>query len=496
MRVKGAVVVITGAAGGIGRATALRFARSGAHVVLAGRRAEALEEVAAECRARGVQALAVPTDITDAAAVDRLARRAVERFGRIDVWVNCASVGLFASVADSPLEDVRRLLDVNVMGYVHGARAALGQMRTQGSGVLVNVSSVIGVVPQPYSFAYAMAKAAVRALSVSLRSELRLAGLTNTEYLVIPSRVADERLEEVHVGSRAALYRYRDVLPRAFLVGATEVLAGDAALERYLSEEFDARSTVILEELGEEHLRTGEPIVYTSADSVFQVAAHVDVVPLATLYAWCEAAREILQGEHAVARVIARPFTGRPGAFERLGADRQDYSLAPPHATVLDALLAAGREVIGVGKIPDIFAHRGFSHEVPSADNDDGVSRTLEQMRKRPHGLIFTNLVEFDSLYGHRRDPQGYADALEAFDERLPELLATTEPGDTLLLVSDHGNDPTWPGTDHTREHGLLLAYRPDQAPEDLGTRATFADVGATVAATLGVPWNGPGTAF
>ena len=147
MRVKGAVVVITGAAGGIGRATALRFARSGAHVVLAGRRAEALEEVAAECRARGVQALAVPTDITDAAAVDRLARRAVERFGRIDVWVNCASVGLFASVADSPLEDVRRLLDVNVMGYVHGARAALGQMRTQGSGVLVNCMGAVFRAP-------------------------------------------------------------------------------------------------------------------------------------------------------------------------------------------------------------------------------------------------------------------------------------------------------------------------------------------------------------
>lgn len=188
MRVKGAVVVITGAAGGIGRATALRFARTGAHVVLAGRRTEALEEVAARCRSRGVRALAVPTDVTDAAAVDRLAQRTVEQFGRIDVWVNCASVGLFASVADSPLEDVRRLLDVNVMGYVHGARAALAHMRRQGAGVLVNVSSVIGVVPQPYGFAYAMAKAAVRALSVSLRSELRLAGVRGIDVVtVIPA---------------------------------------------------------------------------------------------------------------------------------------------------------------------------------------------------------------------------------------------------------------------------------------------------------------------
>ena len=272
--------------------------------------------------------------------------------------------------------------------------------------------------------------------------------------------------------------------------------AFDAATGRGHLGNRPASGTVILDELGAEHLRTGEPIVYTSADSVFQVAAHVDVVPLETLYAWCRAAREILRGEHAVARVIARPFSGRPGAFERLGADRQDFSLEPPHPTVLDALLAAGREVVGVGKIPDIYAHRGFSREVPTTDNDDGVSRTLEQMRRRPHGLIFTNLVEFDSLYGHRRDPEGYADALKAFDDRLPELLATTGQGDVLLLVSDHGNDPTWHGTDHTREYGLLLAYAPGRPGHDLGTRATFADVGATVADLLGVEWDGVGTSF
>ncbi len=272
--------------------------------------------------------------------------------------------------------------------------------------------------------------------------------------------------------------------------------AFDAATGRGHLGNRPASGTVILDELGAEHLRTGEPIVYTSADSVFQVAAHVDVVPLETLYAWCRAAREILRDENAVARVIARPFTGRPGAFERLGADRQDFSLEPPHPTVLDALLAAGREVVGVGKIPDIYAHRGFSREVPTTDNDDGVSRTLEQMRRRPHGLIFTNLVEFDSLYGHRRDPEGYADALKAFDDRLPELLATTGQGDVLLLVSDHGNDPTWHGTDHTREYGLLLAYAPGRPGRDLGTRATFADVGATVADLLGVEWDGVGTSF
>ena len=259
---------------------------------------------------------------------------------------------------------------------------------------------------------------------------------------------------------------------------------------------YPASGTEIIAELGEEHLRTGEPIVYTSADSVFQVAAHVDVVPLQTLYRWCEGARRILTGEHSVARVIARPFTGEAGAFERLGAQRHDYSVEPPTPTVLDALKAAGKEVIGVGKIPDIYAHRGFTQEVPSGSNMEGVDRTLELMRRKPNGLIFTNLVEFDSLYGHRRDPAGYARALVEADARIPELLQAVGPEDTLLIVSDHGNDPTWTGTDHTREYGLLLAYRPGQAPQNLGTRETFADVGATVAKTLGVPWNGPGTPF
>jgi len=257
-----------------------------------------------------------------------------------------------------------------------------------------------------------------------------------------------------------------------------------------------ASGTVILDELGARHLATAEPIVYTSADSVFQIAAHVDVVPLETLYAWCEAARAILTGDHAVARVIARPFEGSPGAFRRLGEARHDYSLEPPERTVLDALVAHGREVVGIGKIPDIYSHRGFTAEVRSSSNLDGVERTLAAMRERPNGLVFTNLVEFDSLYGHRRDPQGYAAALRDVDARLPDLLAETGPGDALLFVSDHGNDPTWHGTDHTREHGLLLAYAPGRTGIDLGTRASFTDVGATVADLLGVPWDGHGTSF
>ncbi len=273
-----------------------------------------------------------------------------------------------------------------------------------------------------------------------------------------------------------------------------EVMAAfDEATGRGHLGNYPASGTEIIAELGEEHMRTGDPIVYTSADSVFQVATHVDVVPLETLYAWCEAARQILTGQHSVARVIARPFTGQPGSFERLGAQRHDYSVEPPTDTVLDVLKAAGKEVVGVGKIPDIFAHRGFTREVAAGSNLEGLERTLELMKERPDGLVFTNLVEFDSLYGHRRDPEGYAQALRDVDDRLPQLLEATHPDDVLIMVSDHGNDPTWPGTDHTREYGLLLVHSPGTPVKGLGTRATFADVGATVASLLGVAWNGPG---
>lgn len=257
-----------------------------------------------------------------------------------------------------------------------------------------------------------------------------------------------------------------------------------------------ASGTVILDELGETHLQTGDPIVYTSADSVFQIAAHVDEVPLETLYRWCEGARDLLRGEYAVARVIARPFSGEPGSFYRFGEARKDYSLAPPHPTVLDALKAAGKGVVGVGKIPDIYSHQGFTGEIHTDSNMDGIDKTLLEMAKRPDGLVFCNLVEFDSLYGHRRDPEGYARALHETDSRLPELLAAVGEGDWLLFVSDHGNDPTHQGTDHTREYGLLLAYSPGVAGTDLGTRSSFADVGATVAELLGVAWAGAGESF
>jgi phosphopentomutase len=280
--------------------------------------------------------------------------------------------------------------------------------------------------------------------------------------------------------------RFPDDLMRSF----------DAATGRPHLGNRPASGTAILDELGEEHVATGAPIVYTSADSVFQLAAHVDVVPLEALYAWCRAARELLTGPLGVARVIARPFAGGPGAWRRLGEHRKDLSLAPHAPTVLNALEEAGREVVGVGKIGDIFAGSGITRDVHVANDVEGVERTLEAMRERPHGLVFTNLVEFDALYGHRRDPIGYARALADFDARLPELRDAVGPEGVLMLASDHGNDPTHPGTDHTREHALLLVTGPGVVPRPIPTRDTFADVGATVAELLGVAWAGAGTSF
>lgn len=256
--------------------------------------------------------------------------------------------------------------------------------------------------------------------------------------------------------------------------------------------------TDVIRDYGEEHIKTGFPIVYTSADSVFQIAAHEDVVPLEQLYEWCRAAREILQGPYAVARVIARPFRGQY-PFERANEHRKDFSLVPPR-TVLDAIKETGQAVIGIGKIPDIYANQGFTEEIHTDDNADGIAKTLAAMKKADKdgtsGLIFTNLVDFDSKFGHRRDAAGYAQTLAAFDAALPDILAAVPQDGALIIISDHGNDPTWHGTDHTREHGMLLAYRPGAHSVNLGERATFADVGATAAAALGAKWEGPGQSF
>ena len=262
-----------------------------------------------------------------------------------------------------------------------------------------------------------------------------------------------------------------------------------------------ASGTAIIEALGEEHERTGRPIVYTSADSVFQVAAHVGTTPLGELYRMCRAARdEVCVGEHAVGRVIARPFAGAPGAYERLSDKRRDYSLLPPRPTLLDALQQAGVRTVCVGKIASLFGGAGVDVDVKTAGNADGVERTLAAIREAAVSgestFVWTNLVDFDELFGHRNDAAGYARALEAFDAALPAFEAALPDGAALLLTADHGNDPTYPGTDHTRERVPVLLYRPGRAGRDLGTGDTFADHAATVAAFFGVEWGGGGTPF
>ena len=254
-----------------------------------------------------------------------------------------------------------------------------------------------------------------------------------------------------------------------------------------------ASGTAILDELGEQQMKTGEVIVYTSADSVFQIAAHEDIIPLDELYRMCEIAREIMMGENAVARIIARPFIGNPGSFERT-ANRRDYSLSPFEDTVLDNIKNANLDVIGVGKIEDIFNKQGITEAIHTKDNMDGVDQTINYMKKDNKGLIFTNLVDFDSKYGHRRDVEGYKNALEEFDARIPEILENMKDDDILIINSDHGNDPTYKGTDHTREYIPILIYGKNVVNGyNLGTRNSFADIGATVADILNVdsPKNG-----
>ena len=257
-----------------------------------------------------------------------------------------------------------------------------------------------------------------------------------------------------------------------------------------------ASGTVIIDELGEEHRRTGYPIVYTSADSVFQIAAHEDVLPVHQLYEWCQTARRLLVGEHAVSRVIARPFVGQPGAFQRTDR-RRDFSLEPLGRTVLDALTERGIPVYAIGKIGDLFAERGITESVHTHNDLDGLARTAEAARRVDRGLIFTNVVDLDAVYGHRNDVEGYARQLERIDAALGPILAAVGDETLLIITADHGNDPTTPSTDHSREYVPLLVHGPGiRRGTDLGTRQTFADAGVSVAAALGAPWRGPGSSF
>ncbi|MEZ5398257.1 MAG: phosphopentomutase [Bryobacteraceae bacterium] len=248
-----------------------------------------------------------------------------------------------------------------------------------------------------------------------------------------------------------------------------------------------ASGTEIIRELGEEHVRTGRPIVYTSADSVFQIAAHEAVIPVPELYRMCEAAREILRGKHEVGRVIARPFVGEPGAFTRT-ANRHDYAVAPPAGMLLDRLSEAGVGVTSVGKIHDVFLGRGIARSFRTKNNDDGMAKTLEAMEEGGRGLIYVNLVDFDQLYGHRNNVEGYAAALEAADAWAPAVEAKLGANDIVIFTADHGCDPTTPSTDHSREYVPLLVTGPRvRGRVDLGTRATLSDIGQTVGENFGV---------
>ena len=282
---------------------------------------------------------------------------------------------------------------------------------------------------------------------------------------------------------------YPDGFPSE-LITQYEHLIGRRTLGNYASS-----GTVILDQLGAEHVRTGYPIVYTSADSVFQVAAHEEVIPLEELYRFCRIARQMLTGERNVGRVIARPFVGSVGAWKRT-PNRRDFSAPPPERTLLDRVVQAGKSVFAVGKIEDIFAGQGITAAVHTENNMDGIDKTLQAMSSSGTGLVFTNLVDFDMVYGHRNNAAGYAEALQAVDRRLPELIAALRQDDVLILTADHGCDPTTASTDHSREHVPLLVLGAHVRPVDLGTRESFADVAASIAHWLHTESPAAGASF
>lgn len=241
-----------------------------------------------------------------------------------------------------------------------------------------------------------------------------------------------------------------------------------------------ASGTEIIERLGEEHIKTGKPIVYTSADSVFQIAAHEEVISIEELYNMCEVAREMLVGDNLIGRVIARPFVGEVGSFKRT-SNRKDYAIDPPGKTMLDYLKEDNKDVISIGKIYDIFNGFGITEKIKTVSNLDGINKTIEIMKKDFNGLLFTNLVDFDMMYGHRNDVEGYANAISEFDSKIPELLENLNEDDLLILTADHGCDPTTQGTDHTREQIPLIVYGKKMKVVDLGVRDSFSDIGKTV---------------
>ncbi len=337
-------------------------------------------------------------------------------------------------------------------------------------------------------------------------SQLGMGKIAGVDYLPVPEHVTGSygRMSEVSKGKDTITGHweisglqlaypfptYPDGFPKEVLE-EFEKLTGRGVLANCA-----ASGTEIIKEYGEEHMKTGKLIVYTSADSVFQIAAHEEVVPLEELYRICSIAREMLQGEHMVGRVIARPFIGEPGNFTRT-SNRRDFSAEPTSDTVLDILNKKGLDVIAVGKIEDIFSKKGISAAEHTKDNMNGVDVTLKFMNAENRGLIFTNLVDFDMLFGHRNNPKGYKQALEEFDNRLPEILSAMRDNDMLIITADHGCDPTTPSTDHSREHVPVIIYGKGIREDiNLGTRKTFSDIACTIADVFNAENKFPGQSF
>lgn len=273
------------------------------------------------------------------------------------------------------------------------------------------------------------------------------------------------------------------------------IYAFSQAINRDILGNVVASGTAIIEKLGAKHLDTGFPIVYTSADSVFQIAAHEEVVPVSQLYQWCEIARKILVGEHGVGRIIARPFIGNPGDFHRT-ANRKDFSLQPTGTTILDHLTANSIPVYAVGKIKDVFSGRGITKHFDSKNNRETVEQTIRAINELEKGLIFANLVDFDMLWGHRNDYHGYAQGLEDFDQLLPDIITSMAENDLLCITADHGCDPTTPGTDHSREYVPLMIFGEKIKGTNLGIRDTFSDVAQSIADFFNLEQFFPGTSF
>jgi phosphopentomutase len=354
---------------------------------------------------------------------------------------------------------------VNLADAVGGLR--LPNLATLGLG---NIASIKGVTPSPSPRASFGRMAEVSKGKDSTTGHWEIGGLIlEKEFPTFPGGFPESLLQKFLVSTGS----------KGYLGNVT------------------ASGTAIIQELGTEHIKTGFPIVYTSADSVFQIAAHEEVIPLEKLYEICRHTRdEVCVGEFAVGRVIARPFVGSLGKFTRT-TNRRDFSLVPPSPTVLDILNAAGIETVSVGKVDDLFAGRGLSKKLHTKSNGEGIEYIVNEAARMKSGLIFANLVDFDTLYGHRNDPQGFAAALEAFDQELPKILETIGTRDLLVLTADHGNDPVTPSTDHSREYVPLLCFSKSRIRGvNLGTRATFADVGKTVADFFGVENSLSGSTF